>query len=293
MSAPPVGAYGLRVSGLESAGAWLGRVPERFPRLHVAFGTGDEPDGPPATDDRVVFELGPDRRLIVDRGDGSEASATCVDPRPPSGAEAVHPLLSAAAAVVCGWQGYQSFHAAGFVGAGGVWGLLGDKESGKSTLAAALAAGRHAVVCDDMLVLRGRTAFAGPRCVDLRTDAARRLGLGEELDTDGPRPRRRVALDPIDAELPLAGWVMLAWSERVELVRLAPRQVLRRLASRQTWPHAPMDPLALLRSRHRPNLGAAPPAELDDAAGGRRLPGRGRVGGVTLPADSHQPRPRS
>ncbi len=250
MSAPPVGAYGLQVVGIDGADAWLGPVPERFPQLRVEWGRGRRPDRGGderlVTDDRVVFELGPDRSLVVERLDGSAASATSWDARPPTAAEAVHPLLTAAAAVVGAWSGYDSFHAAAVVGTAGVWGLLGDKESGKSTLAAAMAGNGHPVVCDDMLALRGRTAFAGPRCVDLRTDAAVRLGMGDELTIDGPRPRWRVGLGPLDAELPMAGWVTLAWAERLELVRVAPRDLLARLGAHQTWPHTPIDPLALL-----------------------------------------------
>ena len=256
MSAPPVGAYGLQVVGIDGADAWLGPVPERFPALRVESGLGRRPasggDERLVTDNRVVFELGPDRGLVVERGGGTAASATCWDARPPTAAEAVHPLLTAAAAVVGAWSGYDAFHAAAVVGAGGAWGLLGVKGSGKSTLAAAMAANGHAVVCDDMLALRGGTAFAGPRCVDLRTDAAVRLGMGHDLRTDGPRPRWRVGLAPLDAELPLAGWVLLTWGERLDLVRVAPRDVLACLGSHQTWPHPPIDPSTLLDLAARP-----------------------------------------
>ena len=198
------------------------------------------------SEDRAVFELGVDRSLVVERVGASFASATCWGARPPDAAEAVHPLLTAAASIAGSWHGYDAFHAAAVVGAGGAWGLLGVKGSGKSTLAAAMAANGHAVVCDDMLVLRGGTAFAGPRCVDLRTDAAVRLGMGHDLRTDGPRPRWRVALASLDAELPLAGWVLLTWGERLELVRLAARNVIASLGSHQTWPHPPIDASALL-----------------------------------------------
>jgi hypothetical protein len=240
------------VSGIDGAGAWLGRVPDAYPRVRIAFEVGPRPhrgDGTPrVTEDRVVFELGAERSLVVDRVSESEASATCWDarPGPPSAAEAVHPLLTAAAAVVGSWRGYDAFHAAAVVGAGGVWGLLGDKESGKSTLAAALAASGHAVVCDDMLALRGTTAFTGPRCVDLRPDAALHLNLGQDLGIGGSRPRWRVTLPPLVAEQPMAGWVLLSWGERLELARIAPRDVLTRLGGRQTWPHQPIDASALL-----------------------------------------------
>lgn len=254
MTAPPVGAYGLRVSGLEGAGPWLGPVPERFPQLRIVFGMGPRP--PSVTDDRVVFELEGDRSLEVGRLDGSVATATFWDAQPPTIAECVHPLLTAAAAVAGAWGGYDSFHAAGIVGTGGVWGILGQKASGKSTLAAAMAGRGHPVVCDDMLALRGTTAFAGPRCVDLRPDAALHLALGEDLGSAGSRPRWRVTLPPLGAELPMAGWVFLAWGGSPELTAVAPREVLVRLAGHQTWPRTPIGAEALL------DLAALPAWEL-------------------------------
>ncbi len=112
------------------------------------------------------------------------------------------------------WSGYDSFHAAGVMGDAGLWAIVGDKESGKSTVAAAMASAGQPVVCDDLLALRGPIAYAGPRCVDLRTDAARVLDMGQEVDTDGPRSRWRVTLPALEAELPMAGWVILSWAPR-------------------------------------------------------------------------------
>lgn len=170
------------------------------------------------------FALGHGRELLVDR---ATACATYSGPRPPTATDSVHPLLTAAAAAVGRWCGYELFHAAAFVAGGRVWGLLGDRESGKSTVAAWLAAKGYAVFCDDMLAIRGRTAFAGPRCLDLRPEPARRLGMGEQVDTDGPRQRWRVTLAPIESELTLGGWVFLRWAEEVETVAVGPRDPAR------------------------------------------------------------------
>jgi hypothetical protein len=142
------------------------------------------------------------------------------------------------------------------VAEGRVWGLLGEKESGKSTVAAWLAQKGYPVLCDDMLAVKGRTAFAGPRCVDLRPEPARRLGIGEQADTDGPRQRWRVSLPPIDAELTLGGWLFLGWAEEVGTVAVAPRDLLGRLAASRTWRGLPTDPVALL------DLAALPAREL-------------------------------
>jgi len=257
---PPVGAYGLRVSGIDGVGAWLGPVPEQFPTVHLEFGKGRRPDpdrpDQSMTGDRVALELDLDRRLVVDRVSRAATLATYWASRPLTVAERVHPLLTAAAAVAGAWMGYDSFHAAGIVGTTGVWGVLGDKGSGKSTLAAAMAGKGHPVACDDMLALRGTTAFAGPRCLDLRPDAAEHLAMGEDLGADGPRPRWRVALDPLEAELPLAGWIVLTWGAEVALTPIAPRDVVVRLGAHQTRPWAPISPVDLL------DLAALPAWEL-------------------------------
>ncbi len=61
------------------------------------------------------------------------------------------------------------------VTADGVWGVLGDKTAGEH---AARVAGdpRHRIASDDVLIVDGRTVLAGPRSVDLREEAAERLG---------------------------------------------------------------------------------------------------------------------
>lgn len=112
------------------------------------------------------------------------------------------------------------------------------------------------MLCDDMLAVTGRTAFAGPRCVDLRPEPARRLGIGEQADTDGPRERWRVTLAPIDAELTLGGWLFLGWGEEIGTVAVGPRDLLGRLAASRTWRGLATDPVTLL------DLAALPAWEL-------------------------------
>jgi hypothetical protein len=111
-------------------------------------------------------------------------------------------------------------------------------------------------VCDDMLAVAGRTAFAGPRCLDLRPEPARHLGLGDQCDTEGGRERWRVTLPPIGAESVLGGWVFLTWADGVKAEPVPSRDVLRRLAAGRTWRGHPPDPLRLL------DLAALPAWEL-------------------------------
>ncbi len=221
------------MTGIGAGAEWLGTVADHFPPLHLVYREAAAGVGPASVDDnRAVFALDDRRQLLVDR---ATACATYSGPRPPTAADTVHPLLTAAAAAVGRWSGYELFHAAAFVAEGRVWGLLGEKESGKSTVAAWLAEKGYPVLCDDLLAVKGRTAFAGPRCVDLRSEPARRLGIGQQADTDGPRERWRVSLPPIDAELSLGGWLFLGWAEEVETVPVGPRDLLGRLAASRTW----------------------------------------------------------
>jgi hypothetical protein len=196
-----------------------------------------------ADDDREVLRLGHDRAVVLDR---SPMVATVRGPRPPTGAEAVHPLLTVVAAVVGRWFGYDLFHAAAFVDGDGVWALLGDKGSGKSTTAAWLAACGCPIVCDDMLAIQGATAFAGPRCVDLRAEPARRLGMGSPVAVEGSRERWRVTLPAVWAELPMRGWIVLTWGSAVDVHPLGPAAALSALAANRTWRGLPADPVRLL-----------------------------------------------
>jgi hypothetical protein len=102
---------------------------------------------------------------------------------------------------------------------------VGEKGSGKSSTLAHLMLNDHDVVTDDILVLRQGLALAGPRCLDLRAGPAARLGGATPLGVVGLRERWRVPLGAVEPELPLRGWVTLAWDDRpeVRMVRGAER----------------------------------------------------------------------
>src|SRR4029453_9610267 len=104
--------------------------------------------------------------------------ATFTTRRPLGDDELVHPYLGLAAAVYSRWLGRESFHAGAFQARGCPWIVAGEKAAGKSTLLASLALrGRH-VLADDVVVLDGVEALAGPRSIDLRADSAAALGAG-------------------------------------------------------------------------------------------------------------------
>ena len=203
---------------MPSANGQLVHAPARWPTLELIVDVTSAP-APPA--DRVdpetaVLRLRSGGFVEIDR---LARRAIFRLPARPDDRALVHPHLAGVAAVAAHWLGRESFHAGAFVAAGGVWGLLGEKGAGKSSLLASLALAGVPVVSDDVLVLDGRTALAGPRSVDLRADAAMRLRAGDPLGVIGERERWRLPLQPIAPELPLRGWVVLRWGDRTMVKR--------------------------------------------------------------------------
>ena len=121
--------------------------------------------------------------------------------RPLSESELIHPYLAPVAAVAAYWFDRESFHAGAFVVDSGAWGVVGEREAGKSTLLASLAPRGITILTDDMLILDGNVPFPAPRSIDLRPAAAQHFGVGEPLGIMGSsvqshrspfgRPRRR------------------------------------------------------------------------------------------------------
>ena len=149
------------------------------------------------------------------------------------------------------WLGREGFHGGGIVVDGGVWAVLGDKTAGKSTTLAWLARAGVGVVSDDVLIVDGETVLAGPRSIDLREEAAERLGTGELIGRVGARDRWRVTLAPIAAELPLRGWITLEWGEAVAVEPIRGAERLRALLP------APRRPPGARRARPRSCASAA------------------------------------
>jgi hypothetical protein len=206
------GAYGFRLRGLERAGDLLVAAPPRWPVLHVQVVVGD--DGRRAADrfdaDRAELALPTaGGSVALDR---AARSVVFTVPAAVDAAAIAHPFLAAPALIAAHWLGRETFHAGAFVLDGRAWGVVGDKGDGKSSLLAWLARRGLPVLADDVLVLDDGRALAGPRSIDLREDAAHRLAVGEPLGVIGARARWRVPLGPVDAEVPLAGWVALAWA---------------------------------------------------------------------------------
>ena len=142
----------------------------------------------------------------------------------------VQPHLTTAAASISMRQGQQPLHAGAFQWDNRAWGLLGAKEAGKSSTLALACQRGLGIVTDDLLVASAGTALAGPRCVDLRPEAARALDMGEDLGVVGLRERWRVRVGPCPPALPIGGFILPSWGDD-ELCPLPPVVRLQSLLS--------------------------------------------------------------
>jgi hypothetical protein len=258
------GAYGLRLRGLEDALDLLVPLPQDAPCYTVAAELGraaslDER----VDDDRAELRLRSGGQIVIDRRRGHALFRV---PYAVRADELVHPYLAPAAAVIARWHGHESMHAGAIAVDGRALGIVGTREAGKSSTLAWLARAGVDVLCDDMLIVDGGAALAGPRSIDLRADAADRLGAGEAIGMTGARERWRLRLGPVAGRPRLAGWVFLAWGDRLELRALPGSERLARLAEQRGVRLPPTRPDALL------DLTSLPAWELSRPRGWASLP---------------------
>jgi hypothetical protein len=235
-------AYGLRVRGVDGVdelpSAPVGRS---VARKVVTVRQADTVAPPPvALDERRCVRLLPDgRHLALDRRRGT---ATFFGP-PLTEDLLAHPYLGPIATTFNRWAGREAFHGGAFVKGDRAWAVLGPRTAGKSSLLAALASQDVPVLSDDILVVDGSGAYAGPRCVDLRHPIP-----GRSLDTKPVRntTRLRLRLPPIPLRLPLGGWLFLRWGDELTMTSVGAAELLGRLAARRSWPQLPSDPAATL-----------------------------------------------
>jgi hypothetical protein len=143
------------------------------------------------------------------------------------------------------WLGRNMFHAGAFVVDGGAWGVLGTKGAGKSSLLAQLASTGVGVMCDDVLAVEDGMAHAGPSCIDLRPEAADRLG-GEPLGVVGARERIRLRIPGTSPTVPLRGWVVPEWGNGVQITRPPAADRLRRILGSLALYREPREPVSAL-----------------------------------------------
>jgi hypothetical protein len=238
-------AYGLRIVGLGQTEALHVLGSPAWPQVTVSHDVGElSGAGYEVTEHHAVFSIPvAETELRLDR-ERREARYTTL--RPLKTEEIVHPALAPVANVFARWDGRETLHAGAFVSGDGAWALLGDRGSGKSTTLAWLASQDIPVVADDIVVLEEGAALAGPRCIDMRDDAAAHLGIGIPASFPREGGRNRVDLPPIEARFPLRGFVYLQRGERTEVQRIEPAARLARLQPQRQVVRLHSDPLEQL-----------------------------------------------
>ena len=222
--------------------------------------------------------------------------------------EWAHPAPATTAATVAWWHGRQALHGTAVSVDGRAVALLGAREQGKSTTSMRMLARGFELVADDLLVVDGRTLFAGPRSLDLREASARRLGVGTPIGVVGSRERWRVVAPDCAPVHELAGFVELAWGDTLEVTSLDLPERFAALVRHRTMPmFPPLDPAALLATLGLPFLRLTRPHDLDgldravdavlDALGLRALPAPSAPPVAATPASAGGsppgPRPRA
>jgi hypothetical protein len=203
------GAYGLHLPTLASAGSLLVDAPDRWCDWHIELAAGAGRPREFLDDARARLVCEPSGWVDIDR---AARTSRMHLPGAPTLPEIAQPRLGITGIVAAYWRGDHSFHAGAFVAGGMAWGILGSKGAGKSSLLAMLASMGVPVLADDVLIVNGRLdVLAGPRCIDLRREAALALGLGESIGVLGTRERWRMHLRPAPCEVPLGGFVCLEW----------------------------------------------------------------------------------
>ena len=223
------GAYGLEVVGLPAQGLLVPVQRARWPLVRFTHETAaDGADRTKLGSDVAIIGLGGGEHARLDRRRRSVVLATRAGP---NDGRLVHPFLGSVGAVFAWWHGHLAFHGGAAVTGDGAWAVLGERGRGKSSLLAGLAAAGCGVLTDDVLVVTGGTALAGPRCIDLRPEAVAELGLQDRTENVRGGTRKRLELGPVAAEVPLRGWVDLSWGSELELRRLDVAERLQGLAA--------------------------------------------------------------
>ena len=157
-----LGLYGVALAGLRPRAAAEPAPPvdwEQWRFAQIVAPARDEA-GMSIQDGRARVGLPGVGELRLSRADRTISLHV---PTPVPAATVEHPLLVPAAATVAYWQGRASVHAAAVLVDGRVWGLLGDRGAGKSTLAAELLLAGGTLFADDLLILTPDSAFAARR----------------------------------------------------------------------------------------------------------------------------------
>jgi len=235
------GAYGFALRGVEEAAEWMLPAPSDWPDVEIAQANGYPAVRTEISRDRATIRLLGSRAIRLTR---DPPSVLYEGPSDVSIDALVHPYFAPAAAVLANWQGWNTFHAGGFESDGLAWIVTAEREGGKSSTLAALSQAGYPILADDLIVLKDRKAFSGPRSIDLREDP--QFGEPTYLGVVGERQRWRMALGPVQPELPVAGVIKLSWSDSARIQSVRSEDRMRVLAPALSLPTSPASFLSVL-----------------------------------------------
>ncbi|MCP3975322.1 MAG: hypothetical protein GY720_12630 [bacterium] len=254
----PDGAYGLRLGGDAPRSSLLTAVAADAPEIVITRVVGPIAVPNHVDKDKATVPLLDGGGLELDR---AELTATITTQVALTDDELAHPYLAPVAAVHSHWLGRAAFHAGGIVVAGRAWGVIGEREAGKSTLLAAVSALGGIVLADDLLVVADGEAFSGPRTLDLRKGAADWFGGTRALGVAGARERWRVDLGPAPASVPLGGWIVPSWSEELTVTPRPGAAAAHYIAPARSVTGLAISPNAFLAAAARPAVEFSRPRE--------------------------------
>jgi len=226
---PPaaVGAYGFRLDPRLFGRRYLHDAAPSWPSLSVTLGTTLPDDG--------WQETFSGEGWAVHLQPGKDA-ARWTGPQPPDRDGLIHPLLALVVCAVTLERGGDCLHAGAVLTPDGVVAVLAPAGGGKTTTMAwlALRAGLP-VFTDDHLNVRDGMAHAGPRCLDLRPDAAAHLDLaGRSRQVRGDGRHRFELTAPTKLRAPVVRTVLLEWGSRLLARAVPPRERLGIVATHRT-----------------------------------------------------------
>lgn len=242
-----VGAYGLRLCGPRAPATpgdlFLPAEPD-WPAVRLEAERGTAADLPePFVDDVAAVMHSPLGGGVRVRRD--PFTVTVVREHDGDDDWLAHPDLAVAAALAAWWDGREAFHGGAVALDGRAWGVLAEKEVGKSTLLAHLLEAGHTVVADDVVSVDDGHVLTGPRCVDLRPGSAERLAhLPSRWVRDDSR--LRLLAGPCPPRVPLAGWVVPVDADDVGLERVPVLERLGVLSAHRALRLSPARPELLL-----------------------------------------------
>lgn len=253
------GAYGFKITGDSVDSKLYNPVEDDRPTITIKQRSLSRETYKNVTEDgHIEIPLIGGGAAIMERGNGTGILEL---PNRLTPDELAHPYLAPVASVFADWLGHTVLHAGIVHIEGKAWGVVGEREAGKSTLMAGLALAGLPIGADDLMVINGSTVFSGPRTLDLREGAANYLKEGRGLGVIGMRERWRLDLEDAEPSLPLGGFIFPSWGDDITITSCPLAKRLDTFVNGRSVQIDPMDPQAAMRLARYPALNFVRPKD--------------------------------